>query len=85
MSEKILKVLLSDLHTVRVLCKQCRAIVELSLEDLAKKYQSGYCPICKACLVAPSDNTIVDLSNAIRGLQELHQHLNIEFLLPDKT
>jgi hypothetical protein len=64
MSRKLLAFLLSELRTVRVICKNpaCGAVVELPIERLGVKMHDARCRVCDTALIhlrKPDDNPLV--------------------------
>jgi len=87
MSEHVLKILLSELVTVRVRCRQqgCGAIVEIPTEELDQKFHSGLCPFCRAVLQLPQNNHLAELARALRELKAAHQQVEVQFVIPQKA
>jgi hypothetical protein len=87
MSEKLIRFLLSELKTVRVLCQHpnCNTVVEVSVEDLPTKYQGAICPLCRNTIQAPQYNNLVTLGTALRGLASSEDRVKVEFVIPDKS
>lgn len=83
MSETVLKILLSELDAVRIVCKNqpCGGVVEVKLADLGRFYKSGNCPLCGKNVVDKDDNDLLKLAEAVRGLQAQEDDLDIEFVV----
>lgn len=98
MSRELLAFLLSELRTVRILCrgskngKRCSGVVELDVSDLPSVFRHlGACPLCGesfAVLIASTDGVAQDgftpLSRAIQNLNAESSRFEIEFVLPKK-
>lgn len=89
MSERILKVLLSELATVRLRCKHdgCGTVFEMPLRSLAdRKYEK--CPVCARPLVEFPKNEhcygLNDLAKAIAFI-ETQKNLGVEFVIPEQS
>lgn len=89
MSERVLRILLSELTRVRLCCKNdgCGTTFEMALTDLAKRsYES--CPVCKKPLVAfPKNEHCYGLDDLAKAIAFLNGQgaLEVEFVLPDDT
>lgn len=73
MSEKFLKILLSELTTVRVVCLKCNAVTEVMAAALGHTFQDGTCPPCHQAVFMPSSqkpNPLKLLSDALWALQQ---------------
>ena len=90
MSETLLRFLLTELKTVRVICKRkdCGAVTELPVERLEHAFREFKCPLCRAKIRnAPGEEDVFDLlGRAVRKLHEpqVRERIAIEFVLPDK-
>lgn len=90
MSEHLLKVLLSELSTVRVVCKKCGAVFEMPLDRLAAAFRktAQCCPFCGAGfhLFNPQGHAADVLGPFAQALADLQQAQNcdVEFVLPQK-
>lgn len=87
MSEHILKLMLSELTTVRVHCKapSCGGIVELPIGKLSTKYRGGECPLCKTEFVAINDigdNPFFLLEKVALMFAKAEDKVEIEFVVP---
>ena len=85
MSRKLLAFLLSELNTVRILCRKCSAVAEMPLADLGR--QPGHaCRFCNAPFSLPPKNPgpFAALAQAIGELQKMNSAVDVEFVLPDK-
>lgn len=84
MSRKLLAFLLSELSTVRVLCKKCGGVIEFPCEKLAFYFQSPKCPLCRHDF-GPSDddNPFAAIAKAVATFKLIHGQVDVEFVLPD--
>lgn len=85
MSEKILRLLLDELTTVRLLCqnKGCGGVVEYPLERLRGKFQfANACPLC-GTEFGGSGSPIYDLAAAIDRVKDMGERVKVEFILAD--
>lgn len=89
MSETVLKIMLSELTTVRIHCQgldgqgSCPGIVEMALAKMVEKYQSQKCPLCGASIPNTSPNHLEQLGRSIEALNG-QRGLKIEFVIPQK-
>lgn len=90
MSEKLLRFLLSELKTVRVLCKDaaCGAITEMPIGklDAMLRAKQCACPVCGRSFLSPPDvgqNYFAMLAIAIAGLAAIKSNVEVEFVLLD--
>jgi len=86
-SRKLLAFLLSELKTIRILCRQghCQGVIELPLADLAKGH--GKCPICSNAF-NPLNHTLSKLTlfaQHLRDIQEAKEVYEVELILPDES
>jgi len=84
MSERILKILLSELKTVRLLCqaKGCQGITELPVSKLKKGMT---CPLCREEFDASGFYALHELATAFRLLDSVKDHVQLEFVVPDSS
>lgn len=78
MSEKFLKIFLSDIGAVRVICVKCKTIFELGTVELGSAFATGYCPNCQQLLFHPQSNALAQLSAALTALRN-SKDVEIEF------
>ena len=80
MSEKMLRVQLSELATVRVVCKKCnRGVIEVPLARLGMALDHGACRLCNHEFFPDTKpNRLGDLQLAIEELNQLRD-LGVEF------
>jgi hypothetical protein len=93
MSETLYKFLLSELATIRIVCKNtgCHKVTEMPLEDLLQPSQAHFfltCPFCKAGYDPKLTNVsrFHQLAVAMARVQELSALglADVEFVLPAK-
>jgi hypothetical protein len=84
MSEKMLRIQLSEIATVRITCKQCkRGVIEVPIERLGQALEQGGCRFCRSDVIAPTSNDPLNaLRMAIEELRRLESKLGIEFEIP---
>jgi hypothetical protein len=86
MSEKLLKLLLSDLNTIRIVCRKCGAAVEVPIDRLGNA-GDVFCPGCpsngKTVLRSASGDDLGNLAAAIIRLKQV-KDVEIEFVVPEK-
>lgn len=82
MSEHLLKFLLSELSTVRLVCraKHCGMVAEMPVEKLAAK-QHGACPFCGQEF---GSTALQEFGQQLLRVRELHQRgvVDLQFVLP---
>jgi hypothetical protein len=83
-SEHLLKILLSELETVRVACQKCSngAAVELSVGSMHVALDKGRCRFCGAQIHAPALDPFNNLRIALDEIRKL-QDVKVEFVLPE--
>jgi hypothetical protein len=84
MSKHLLSFLLSELETIRVICRHdsCRGIIELSIEDLARR-QPTKCPFCNGDWDYRGDRgPLAKYADAIADLKRCEKRMAVEFVLP---
>jgi hypothetical protein len=82
MSKHLLSFLLSELTTVRVICKGCGVIVELPIHDLGTRFREAKCPLCNRELLARDDeDALRNLDNAILAIKKFTDRVEIEFVM----
>ena len=91
MSKKLLTFLLSELTTVRVICRHagCGAITEVPIDAL-QTMLGNECPVCRTRFLAQApphvqQATFADLAKAINGIAANKDRVEIEFVLPDES
>ena len=97
MSEKLLKILLSELNTVRLVCQgkrqdgaPCGATIEMPLDRLDSAFAMRCaCQFCGTPFAVSSpDGTakspFPELVAAFRNLNAISRNVRVEFVLPDK-
>jgi hypothetical protein len=85
MSRKLLAFLLSELKTVRVICKRdgCGMIYELPVAELETRFKNMTCPACKNLLGHGNENGFAWLSAAVRAFATVKDWVELEFVLKD--
>jgi hypothetical protein len=85
-TEKLLKLLLSDLETIRIVCRQCKAAVEVPIDRLSNAADI-LCPGCpptgKTVLRPAKGSDLANLAAAIIRLKQA-KDVEIEFVVPEK-
>lgn len=87
MSEKILRIFLDELDTVRIVCQHanCGGIIEYPLERLRAKFQNvNECPLCKEDF-GGRGSPLYALAEAIENLKFVSKRVKVEFVLDDPT
>jgi hypothetical protein len=90
MSETILKILLEELKTVRLVCKACnRGVIEVSIERFGEALNKGECRFCQTAFFPSSGPGAKDPFNSLRlAIADLlrEDRLGIEFIIrqPEK-
>jgi hypothetical protein len=91
MSEKLLTIRLSELHTVRFRCLQDRCagkvVLEATLADLPRKFEYAKCPLCSSDIDPnlKGRNVLADLAEVLQAIKSMDKRMEVEFVLPDKT
>jgi hypothetical protein len=91
MSRKLLAFLLSELQTVRVICKNsaCRGVIELPLSHLAAKLHDATCPLCHQPFIQlrkREDNPFALFGKAVEEPQHYApERYELEFIIPDTS
>jgi hypothetical protein len=87
MSKTLLSILLSELKTIRIVCNNCKTIVEVPLEKM-KNAGNVLCPGCpstgKTVLSPASGSTVIALANAIIQAQVMTD-VTLELSVPDES
>ena len=96
MSEELLKILLSELKIVRIVCKQCKTATEVLISILNREQQQGRSPHnmrCPGCGVtirlgvtpdhAPLTDAFDHLAKAWKELDLLRGNFDIQFVIPE--
>lgn len=85
MSRKLLAFLLSELQTVRVICKKCEVVTEMTADKASGKFQSGRCPVCEEWFYNPGSTGFNPLFELLKMIQETKRitTFDVEFTLPD--
>lgn len=85
MSEKILRILLTELETMRVKCLSCKTVTELRTDALDPTRPFVHCPHCQELWSAHnSENAFNQLQFAIFRLTRPTNKFQIEFVIRDE-
>ena len=88
MSRKQFFFMLSELKTVRFICKKCGAVAEMNIGQIDMSFGN---PSCKACSTAYDGastsfiNTLTKLGKTLEAAQADSLGCEIEFVLPDNN
>jgi hypothetical protein len=89
MSRRLLAFLLSELKTVRIICKNptCQGAVEIPVEHLGSRMAEPSCRICGHPFqpFAQGTNGFSILARAIQLLQQHADQGDVEFILPESS
>lgn len=91
MSERVLKILLSELKTVRLKCQRqtCKSVVEVSVERLEQMFEGRDAPACPVCqgsyqhIDGSRPSPFAHFAVAVKRLQQCKDSVEIEFVMPD--
>ncbi len=89
MSEHVLRVLLSELQTIRLLCQnpRCGATVEFQLDRWDRIAPTGFeCPVCKERFHTSSEdatNCLKLLAEAVQGFCKAKDKVKVEFIIKE--
>lgn len=86
MSEKITRYLLSEIKTIRVVCKRCKGVVETSIEN-ASDALSGQltCRFCNADFEKPDHsryNPFKHLEMIAEAFEKMEPDIEVQFVFP---
>jgi hypothetical protein len=84
MSEQVLRILLSEIQTVRVICQKCKTVVEVPIENMKVTFANGECHFCHASfntMNIPNYDALGDLARAITEANRLSS-VSVEMVLP---
>jgi hypothetical protein len=90
MSEKLLKIMLAELETIRIVCKDCKTVFEFPLDNLEKAFRTKdktwECPHCHNPVMGDSSGSatggpFVPLLKAIRLLKDAHEKIDVQFII----
>jgi hypothetical protein len=83
MTETTLKVQLSELTTLRIICRNngCGGVIEIPTAKLINlsRIHSPKCPLCQHDLLASGYDTFVDLGMMIDRIKALDHTFSLEF------
>ena len=87
MSRKLFAFLLSELKTVRLICKnpKCGGVTELTVERLGTKFfDKAECPLCRAEFFGDRQvlNPLLQLARTVQEIQKRSAVVEVEFVLP---
>jgi hypothetical protein len=93
MSRKLFAFLLSELSTVRLICKRptCGGVAEMPIDQLEKRFEGQYAPACPVCggtyqgIDGSRPTAFHLLAVAVKRLQQCKDAVEIEFVLPDEA
>jgi len=91
MSRKLLAFLLSELATIRIICRNgmCGAITEIPINRLADTMKANCCPVCRSPFcnqqLERPPNWLARLAEVLTGLQKTADLVDVEFVLPDNA
>jgi uncharacterized paraquat-inducible protein A len=84
-SEQVLKVLLEELATARLICQQCKAVTEVELARLERQATAPKCPLCNTAFFrTPIQYPLAELARAVAGVLGIGDLVKVEFVLPQK-
>jgi hypothetical protein len=83
MSETILRVLLSELETIRIKCKNCGLVYETTVTNLCNGYHLPKCAHCKTVWERPliPDTSFEIFAKALKAMLA-DSSIEIEFVIP---
>ena len=88
MSEKIIRLLFKELGIVRIICRNCRTVVEMETQDLDKIKVNLLCPGCQTKLRLweyGNLDKLSELSRAYKALTDGDGPIDVEFIIPEKS
>ena len=78
--EKLLKVSLSEIRSVRVFCRECGTGMDIAVDRLGTAPLT--CPACRKELRRPDENkALTEFASSLQFLQR-HTDLAIQFIVP---
>ena len=83
-SETILKILLSELASVRLTCQRCKAVAEVPIDVLGDRKQGITCPGCGAVASVGGrhqPDALDALAEAAKGLKQF-RGFDVAFVVP---
>jgi hypothetical protein len=85
MSKKLLAFLLSELTTVRIICRKCSVVTEMPIDILiATKGGATQCPSCKNSFTFQSVQPIANFASAVAEMRQIGLAVDLEFTVEDK-
>jgi predicted Zn finger-like uncharacterized protein len=86
MSERLFRFQLSELKTARLVCGQCKAVVEVPMDKLALQSQPMRCSVCGQYFTDHEQgNHLHDFARAVQFIVGMADKVHVEFTIPDKT
>jgi len=82
MVENTLRILLTELGSVRIRCLGCQGVAEVPTNDLVAHFRRDCCPFCSKPFSDPPKlamQALGDLQSAYLAAQELAENLSVEF------
>jgi hydrogenase maturation factor HypF (carbamoyltransferase family) len=85
MSEKLLKLFLDDLKSIRIVCRNCGSAIEIPIDKLHHA-SAVVCPGCppteKTLLRSAKSDNLARLAAALTELK-MSKDFNVEFVVPE--
>ena len=81
MPKRALRIPLAELKTVRVKCKKCRVVFEVSTANLKGLFSNGQCE-CGAIVDPHGHNPLEQLVDSLHSAAGLGKVLEVEFVVP---
>jgi hypothetical protein len=83
MSEKMIRVKLSELATIRIVCKKatCGGISEVPIAEV-ERLIGGKCRHCEQSLRVGNEDALASLAEAIKNLTAIKNKVEVEFEIP---
>jgi len=86
MSEKLLRLFLSELTTIRIINQSplCGAVTEIAVEQLGKAFRQAACPVCGNPFSQQTGDPspFGPLADAIQKLNALESQVKVQFVIP---
>lgn len=81
MSEKLFRFLVKEIAGLRVICKSCTAVMEVSIRQLANQTGIVTCPMCNKPVQKDANQHVANLAKALLAFAEL-DYVDVEISLP---
>lgn len=84
MSETILRILLEELQTARLVCKVCGTVTEIAVKELGSERHIFKCPGCPNAVFQDVDHKIDSLAKLSQAFHELAKQaavFGVEFVI----